>query len=72
MNALDLRILVRRITSLLDRFSTQDPETTSDEKRISSASNLVSTLEEDIERADSLLHALEATIAHIESEQERE
>ena len=72
MNPLDLRILVRRITTLLARFSVHDPEVNTEERRISSATDLVTILEEDIERVDSLIHALDSAIAHIESEQERE
>lgn len=72
MNPLDLRILVRRITTLLARFSVNDPEVNTEERRISSATDLVTILEEDIERVDSLIHALDSAIAHIESEQERE
>ena len=72
MNPLDLRVLVRRITNLLSRFSVNDPEMSTEERRISSATDLVTTIEEDIERVDSLIHALEMAIAHIESEQERE
>jgi len=72
MNPLDVKILVRRITNLLSRFSVSDPEISTDARRISSATGLVTTIEEDIERVDSLIHALESAIAHIESEQERE
>jgi len=72
MNPLDLRILVRRITTLLVRFSVNDPEISTEERRISSATDLLTTIEEDIERVDGLIHALESAIAHIESEQERE
>lgn len=72
MNNLDLRILVRRITDLLSRFSVNDPESSIEERRITSATSLITTIEEDIERADSLIHALDSAIAHIESEQERE
>lgn len=72
MNPLDLRILIRRIKDLLSRFSVHDPEISTEERRISSATDLVTIIEEDIERVDSLIHALETAIAHIESEQERE
>lgn len=72
MNPLDLRVLVRRITALLARFSVNDPEVSIEERRISSAADLITIIEEDIERVDSLIHALDSAIAHIESEQERE
>jgi len=67
MNELDLRLLTRLITKLLARVGEEDKATTSiEDRRITSASNEVTALEQDINAINQLLHALDATIAHIE------
>lgn len=67
MNELDLRQLTRLINKLLSRIGDEDKTVpTITERRINSASDAVTTLEEDIAALSHLVHILDITIEHIE------
>ena len=67
MNELDLRQLTRLINKLLSRIGDEDKTVpTITDRRINSASDAVTTLEEDIAALSHLVHILDITIEHIE------
>ena len=67
MNQLDLRQLSRLINKLLSRIGDEDRTLpTITDRRIDSASDAVTVLEEDIAAISHLVHILDITIEHIE------
>jgi hypothetical protein len=67
MNNFDLRQLTRMINKLMARVGESSKNVSSvEDRRISSSAQAVTTLEEDIAMLSHLVHALDATVKHIE------
>lgn len=67
MNNFDLRQLTRTINKLMARVGESSKNVSSvEDRRISSSAQAVTTLEEDIAMLSHLVHALDATVKHIE------